>query len=181
MFSDLIIAFMPGERDAYVLRDALRAMRKQRILGVDRSVALSRDQVGGFRLNQTDEATIERVHSLTKLVAIAQWLFDQATPSQGDDLDEVFLAAVARAWRDNASALLFLVHRDGLSDMEELRRVLSLFQTRICETTLSIEAEARLSLTIGASQALVQPRREAVSGQRKLNKTLPILIKDEET
>lgn len=164
MYSDLIIAFMPHENDACVLRDALQAMRKQRILGVDRSVALSRDQAGGFRLCEADEAAAEERGSLSELVAIAQWLFGQTTPLQGEGLDDVFLAAVARAWRDRASALLFLIRRDGLSDTDELRRVLSLFQTRICETTLSAEIEARLSPPIGVGQALALPRSEAGAG-----------------
>lgn len=167
MYSDLIIAFMPGESDACVLREALQAMRQQRILGVDQSLALFKDKDVRFRLCRVDEAAVDGHGSLSELVTIAQWLFGQATPLQGHGLDEVFLAAVARGWRDSASALLFLLRRDGLSDTDELRRVLSLFQTRICETTLSAEVEARLSLPIGMGQAHGRSRREAGSGNEK--------------
>jgi uncharacterized membrane protein len=182
LFSDLIIAFMPDENDACVLRKALQTMRKQRLLGVDRSVALSRDPAGGFRLCRADEAAVEGHDSLAELIAIAQWLFGQAAPFQGDGFDGVFLAAVARSWHDSASALLFLIRRDGLSDTDELRRVLSLFHTRICETSLSVEAEAKLNLTVGTGDAFNRSRHQETSGSdREHAKASSVLRKGEDT
>jgi hypothetical protein len=140
VYSDLIVAFMHGQNDACMLRQALRAMRKQRLLGVEQSVAVSRDQEGKFQPCQADEPEGERIGSLAVVTTIVQSLFGEETHTPAAVLDEAFVSAVARARRDNSSALLFLLDRDGASDAGELRRVLSLFQTRICETTLSLEA-----------------------------------------
>lgn len=151
MYSDLIVAFMHGQSDACILRQALRAMRKQRLLGVEQSVALSRDQEGRFQPCQADEPEGERIGSLAVLVTMVQSLFGEEAHSPAAGLDEEFVSVVARARRDNSSALLFLLYRDGLTDTDELRRALSLFQIRICETTLSAEIEARLRLPMGGS------------------------------
>jgi uncharacterized membrane protein len=140
VYSDLIVAFMQGQDDAYLLRQALRAMRKQRLLGIEQSVAVSRDQEGKFQPCQADEPEGERIGSLAVLTTIVQSLFGEEAHTPAAGLDEAFVSALARARRDNSSALLFLLDRDGASDAGELRRVLSLFQTRICETTLSLEA-----------------------------------------
>lgn len=139
MYSDLIVAFMQGQNDACMLRQALRAMRKQRLLGIEQSVAVSRDQEGKFRPCQADEPEGEHIGSLAVLGTIVQSLFGEENHTPAAVLDEAFVSAVARARRDNSSALLFLLHRDGVSDAGELRRVLSLFQTRICETTIALE------------------------------------------
>ena len=140
MYSDLIVAFMHGQSDACILRQALRAMRKQRLLGVEQSVVVSKDQEGKFQSCQTYDPEGERIGRLAVLVTMVQSLFGEEAQSPAAGLDEAFVSAVARARRDNSSALLFLLDRDGASDAGELRRVLSLFQATICETTLSLEA-----------------------------------------
>jgi hypothetical protein len=140
VYSDLIVAFMHGQSDACMLRQALRAMRKRRLLGVEQSVVVSKDQEGKFHSCQTYDPEGERIGRLAILVTMVQSLFGEEAHSPAAWLDEAFVSAVARARHDNSSALLFLLDRDGASDAGELRRVLSLFQARICETTLSLEA-----------------------------------------
>lgn len=150
MYSDLIVMTFDQPQKAKTVRDALQAMRKDELLGVEWAVTITRDQYGEVAQDQAGPNG-EQDPGADAVCSFAILFFfqplDQALEVLVSEagLDETFVRELARSMEQHQSALLFLVRPDSVSDADELLRILNLFKGKIHQTTLPRQAEAYLS------------------------------------
>lgn len=142
MNSDLIVMSFDHGEMAQTVYNALQAMRKSQVLGLDAAVILTKDGAGQVRRHPVAPAGTGLVGLLTDLVFL---LPDRVMPASAKGkLDDEFVVGVRSALRNDSSALLFFVHPDSLGDAGELLNTLELFRGRIHQTTLTPQSEVLL-------------------------------------
>jgi len=143
MQHDLVVFIAKGECEAQRVRDALQAMRKSPLLGVNQAVLVQKDNAGRVSVLQwRDLSSGSDRGGILVIDRLAELIFGEPSPAELDELaatglDIDFLSLIAKQMQVNASALFFLLDRDGLEDSDELLEALSLFRVRIHKTTLS--------------------------------------------
>jgi uncharacterized membrane protein len=150
MHSELIVVTFAGEGEARRVYDALRAMRRSPLFGLENTLIVTRDRAGKLKLRhdwELPEAGRGRDHDL--LSNLAGLIFtsspDRAVGTLGKaGLEQRLLEQVARSVGSDASALFFLVPPGGVSDADVLLGALRLFKGRVHRTTLPPAAEAAL-------------------------------------
>lgn len=143
MQHDLVVFVAKGEWGAQRVRDALQAMRKSPLLGVNQAVLTQKDSTGLVNVLQRRSISSGFDGEILLIIdRLVELIFGNPSPATLDELRVVgldidFIALVAKKLQANSSALVFLLDRDGLEDSDELLEALSLFKGKIYKTTLS--------------------------------------------
>jgi uncharacterized membrane protein len=150
MDGELIVTVFKDASEADTVLEALRVMRRSKILALEHVVVVNKDRTGKLRMREEWESeappsdgTRKLLGSLANLIFTAP--FGETTRRLIESgMDEDFFEEIASSLVDDSSALCFLVLPEGSGDADELFNALIHFRGTTYRTTLTSGVEAVL-------------------------------------
>jgi uncharacterized membrane protein len=150
MYSDLIVMTFKSPERARMVLDALLAMRKRDLLGLESAVTVTRNGEGQIQFTQLLEPpALGKRTDRDPLVLLAVLIFGESLDRikerlAGTEIDFEFIKVVVGAMQEYGSALFLLIRPDSIGDTREVIQALTLFRGKVLQTTLSPQGEASM-------------------------------------
>ena len=150
LYNDLLVFVVDRSSEAERVWNALFAMRRSKLLGLENAIIVIKERTGEIRLRQEQNLSAATGDSGSVLMSNLAALIFGTPPEEvvrtvvRCGFDPRFLEEVARAMKDDCSAILFFVSSDTVADVDEMVSALALFRGKLHRTVLLPAVEGLL-------------------------------------